>query len=329
MDGDGEMNVYLYYGDENLLLAQEIAAIRKRLISPDMAALSHKVLIRPAIYEALEAITAVSFSLGGNTLIEIQDFEALTKKTDDKADLAQLEELKEALMALRPAKSTKHVLFTATKVDRKIKFPKWLASCKEVEVKPFNQFKFWEVDKATEQLLHLAKEQSIPLAPQAARLLVENMGVELLPLLNEVEKLAIYAKGRTVTPDDVRLLSNHCDNTFQMLSDWIKDRPRADIYKILDELLLRQHINPLYSLTQTHLNTVFRLKYYSQLGFSEQTIADRLKKHPFKVKKDLEEFQHVPFSRLQTLKDKALELEWKYKTGQIEPRLSYEMLMGT
>ncbi len=319
------MNVYLYYGEEDLLLTQAVSALRDKLIPPEMAALSHKKLNSPAIYEALEAVTSVSFNLGGSTLIEIQEFGALNRKTEDKTDVAQLEELKEALQNLEP---TKHVLFVSKKIDRKIKFPKWLSACKGVDVKAFTPFKFWESDKATEQLIRIAQEREIALSKPAASLLVENMGVELLPLLNEVEKLAIYANGRSITPDDVRLLSNHCDNTFQMLSEWVKNNSKAAIYKTLDELLLRQHVNPLYSLTQTYLNTIFRLKYYRQLGYSEQDIADKLKKHPFKVKKDLEEFQGVTFERLVMLKQKTLELEWKYKTGQIESRLSYELLMG-
>jgi DNA polymerase III subunit delta len=96
----------------------------------------------------------------------------------------------------------------------------------------------------------------------------------------------------------------------------------------LDELLLRQHPVQLFALAQSYLNNAFRLRLWQKLGISEAQMADRLKKHPFKVKKDLAEVATIPFKRLTYLKDQAITLEWQTKTGQVNDRLAFEMLMG-
>lgn len=319
------MPVYCYYGEEGYLLNREVRALRDRVVNPQMAALSHKVFKAPAIYQVVEAVGAVSFSLGGDTLLEIRDFPFLEKAASEDSEKAQLEQLKEALESVEPSK---HVLFINGRIDRKVKFPKWLASQKSFTVREFKTFNFWETDKAAQMLSDLARNQGTQIEPAAAMKLVETMGVALQPLMNEIEKLALYAQDRPITVGDVGRLSNHNENTFAMLSDWINRRNRSQIFETLDELLLRQHPVALYGLTQTYLNNIFRLRFLRQLGYSEAEIAGRLKKHPFKVKKDLEEFRQVPFSRLVRLREKALELEWKCKTGQLSDRLSYEILMG-
>ncbi len=320
------MPVYCYYGDESYLLNREVRALRDNVVNPQMAALSHKVLKAPAIHQAIEAVSAVSFSLGGDTLVEIRDFPFLEKAAGEDAEKLQLEQLKDALEAVEP---TKHVLFVNTKIDRKVKFPKWLAGQKRFAVREFKTFNFWETDKAAQMLVDLAREQGVKVESAAAMQLVETMGVALQPLMNEIGKLAIYAGDRPITAADVSRLSNHNENTFAMLADWINNRNRSQVFETLDELLLRQHPVALYGLTQTYLNNIFRLRFLRQLGYSESEIAGRLKKHPFKVKKDLEEFRQVPFTRLVGLRRKALELEWKCKTGQLGDRLSYEILMGS
>ena len=319
------MPVHIFYGDESYLLSQACHALRHELLPPGMESLCHKVLKRPALHEVVETLSAMSLNFGNAELIEILEFNALVKKIDGKADLAQLETLKAILDSLSP---NRHVLFYGDKVDRKLKFPKWLTSQSHFTVREFKQFSFWETDKAAQQLVHIAKERQIQIQPQAAKQLVENMGVALQPLINELEKLSLYALNRAITVQDIYTLSDHNENTFQMINDWIKNRPRALLFKTLDELLLRQHVAPLYGLTQTQLHHVFQLKYLRQMGVSEKGIAERLKKHPFKVKKDLEEFQAVPLQRLVHLKEQALQLEWQYKTGQLDSRLSYEMLLG-
>lgn len=327
------MSVYLFTGDESYLMEKALGRLYHKVIAPGMEALSHKVLKNPPIHSVIEAVTAVYLQLGGDTLIEIEDFAYLSKAAEPTLEEKQLDMLKEALQDLPP---NKHVLFCARKMDRKIKFAKWLTTQKFVQIEEFKKLNFWETEKAADFILREAKAQGIDIQPQAALLLVENMGVELQPLINELQKLSLYAYPGSITPDAVKTLSGHNENTFQMLSRWLSAAPlqpdsaRAEAFQILDEILLKQdHLQPLFAATQTRLVYFFWIHLWRRLGLSEADIAERLKKNPWSIKNDWQKIANIPFSRLETLKASALEMEYQMKTGQLDGRLAYELLIGS
>ena len=321
------MPVSLFVGEEEYLLQQALRQLRTELVNPDFAGLSHKILTNPDIHEVVEAAGAVTFNLGGGvTLIEVHDFAFLAKAAGNSADEKQLEELKTILTSMD---DSKHVLFLGKKINRTIKFPKWLAAQKFVTFKEFKPLEFWKTDEAVSILMMEAKRQNIPLTPQAANTLVEHYGVGLQPLINELQKLSVYAAGQPITPQDVNTLSNHDDNAFPMLADWVRGQNRAHVYKVLDEILLRQHPVQLFALMETYINNLFQLRLWQKLGYSQAQMAERTKKHPFRIKKDLEEFANVPLPRLQKLKEQTVDLEWKSKSGQLDARLALEMLLGS
>jgi DNA polymerase III subunit delta len=322
------MTVSLYYGDEEYLLNQAIKHLRTSIINPQMGSLGHKILENPSIGEVLEAIGAICFNLGGKTLIEIQNFAFLHKAASASADEKQLAEL---MALLENHDEAKHIVFVSTKINRSIKFPKWLTAHKTLglDLKECKTLNFWQTDEAMQRLMQECKRKQIQIEPKAATLLVEHLGVSLLPLMTEIEKLAVYAANRPITVTDVTTLSNHNENTFHMLADWLHNRNRAQVFHTLDELLLRQYPIQLFALTQSWLGNIFQLRYWQQRGFNEAQMAEMTKKHPFKVKKDLQEFGRIPFERLESLRAKTLDLEWKAKTGELNAKLAFEMLMGS
>lgn len=321
------MTISLYYGDEEYLLKQEVRRLREATVNPQMGDLGHKILESPDIGEVLEAVGAVYFNLGGKTLIEIHDFPFLNKAAAASADEKQLAEL---MALLENHDEAKHILFVSGKINRTIKFAKWLTGHKTLkpDIKECKILAFYQTDDAVQRVLQECKRQDIRVEPQAVALLVEHMGVALLPLMTEIGKLAVYAGNRPIQVKDVQMLSNHNENTFKMLADWLQGRSRADVLHTLDELLLRQHPVQLFALTQSWLGNLFQLRYWQQRGYTEAAMADATRKHPYKIKKDLQEFARVPFERLEALRAKALELEWKAKTGELNPRLALEMLMS-
>lgn len=320
------MPVHVFYGEEEYLLNRTIQQFREQTLDPALAGLSHKVLTQPKIHEVIETIAAVSFALGGNTLYEIRDFQSLNKATSSTADDAQIEQLKELLETLD---ANKCVLFISGKITKTIKFTKWLVKLPNIDVREFKPLAFWETDKAVQQLIIEARHQGITVTPKAGLLLVETMGISLQPLINEIQKLAVYTAGQPIDAQHVLALSNHNENTFAMLSDWLHQRNIPTVFQTLEELLLKQHPVQLFALIQTQLNHYFQLKFWQYLGQSETNIAERSGKHPFKVKKDLQEIAPVPLRRLEQLKSTALDMEWKAKTGQLDSRLALEILLGS
>jgi len=322
------MPISLYYGSEEYLLHQALSTLRQAVINPGLGALGHRVLREPGFPEILEALGAVYFNLGGQTLIEVHEFAPLYKAVSDAGDEKQLAEFMALLESLE---DSKHVLFYSSKVNRSVKFAKWLTTHKTltVTIREFKEFPFYKQEDAAHCLVQECQRKGIAIEPKAALLMVEQQGVLLRPLMTEAEKLSVYTAGRPITVNDVLALSNHPENTFQMLGDWLHSRNREHIFQILDELLLRQHPLQLFALIQSWLGGQFQLRYWQELGYSQTRMAELSQKHPFKIKTDLQEFAATPFSRINTLRQKAVELEWQAKTGALESRLAIEMLFAS
>jgi DNA polymerase III subunit delta len=321
------MTISVYYGDEDYLLQQAVKRLRSSVINPAMGGLGHKILENPRIGDVLEVVGAVYFNLGGKTLIEIQNFSFLHKAASASADEKSLAELMSLLENLG---ESKHVLFVSEKVNRTVKFPKWLLGGKavKVDVHECKTPAFWQTDEAIRLLIQESRMRDIQLEPAAAQKLVEHQGVQLRPLMSEVEKLAVYAAGRAITVADVARLSSHDENTFRMLSDWLHQKNRAEVLQTLDELLLRQHPIPIFALAQSWLGNLFKLRYWQQQGVTDKEMAERTKKHPYKIKMDLQEHGRVPMERIDRLRAKMLDLEWKAKTGGLPARLALEILLS-
>lgn len=320
------MRISLYYGDEDYLLRREVRRLREAVIPPGMESLAHKKLNAPTLGETLEAVGAIGFNLGGATLIEIREF-AFLNKAASATDEKQLAEL---MRLLEEPDEAKHILFVSAKINRTVKFAKWLSGHKTLlpDVQECKALAFWQTDDAVRRILEECRAQSVGIEPKAVSLLVEQMGVTIQPVMNEIEKLAVYAAGRAITAADVATLSNHNENTFRMLEDWVHDRHHARMFQTLEELLLRQNPIQLFALTQSWLGHLFQLRYWRNQGVSEANIAEMTKKHPFRIKKELQEFSNVPFERLDALRARALNLEWRAKTGDLSGRLAFEMLLA-
>ena len=70
------------------------------------------------------------------------------------------------------------------------------------------------------------------------------------------------------------------------------------------------------------------MKYCQNRGLTRDEIAKKSGKHPFRLKKEMETFSRVPLNRLETLKNKVTEMEWKVKTGQLSGPMALEVLLA-
>ncbi len=321
------MSIALLYGEEDFLLKKAVADVRAETINPAMGSLGHKIVDSPTVGDVLEAVGAICFNMGGKTLIEINNFPFLAKAASDTGDEKQLIEL---MSLLEAQDETKHILFVNDKINKSVKFAKWLTSQKtvRVDVREFKPLDPWKTDEAIRQILQICKQQGLRIEPPAILLLVEHMGAHLRPIMSEVEKLATFANNRAVTRQDVELLSNHNENTFAMLENWLHQRNRESVFQTLEELLLRQHPVQLFALIQGWLGGLFQLRYWQQSGVTQQTMVERTKKHPFKIKMDLEKHGRVPFPRLEKLRHETIQYEMKAKTGGLPPNLALELLLS-
>ncbi len=103
----------------------------------------------------------------------------------------------------------------------------------------------------------LMRRAGLKLAPDALDLLVEALAADIARIAVEIEKLALYAAGRTVTADDIAaLVPDARSNSVFALVNALGRRDRGKALEILDTLTREGEYMPL---ALTFLSTQFRM----------------------------------------------------------------------
>ncbi len=126
---------------------------------------------------------------------------------------------------------------------------------------------------------------------QEARLLVQRCGDNQSILLKEVEKLHIYAEGRRVTSDDIRLLGTptYEASIFDLLDSLAAGRGDA-AFSAADELLAAgERTEVLFYRILRNFQNMSRVWAMKEAGMRQEAIQSELKMKPYPVRKLLEQ----------------------------------------
>lgn len=174
------------------------------------------------------------------------------------------------------------------------------------------------------------KAAGASLTPGALRLLAEYVGNNLWQLASEIEKLALYARGRAATEDDVRtLVSASVEVNVFALVDAVVAGRRDEALRLLQRLLNEGGTAPqLLGLLSTQ---------YRRLLLTRE-LLDARTPHPeigrqvgiasdFALRKVTEQASRYPLSRLETAYRRLLDADVATKTGLLDEDLALELLI--
>lgn len=186
---DELLPIYFLAGDERLLIDRLVAAIRRKALAGGAAEFNHdQVAAKEAGGGQIVQLARTVPMMGERRLVEVRDAEGFAAK-----DMEQLLPYVE-----NPVASTV-VVFTATKVDGRLKFFKaldkagYLGRFDPVRGAPLLKFLDSE-----------AKRLGARLGPGVAELLTELVGTDFLALASAVEKLCLYVgEGGVVDAEQV------------------------------------------------------------------------------------------------------------------------------
>ena len=164
---------------------------------------------------------------------------------------------------------------------------------------------------------------------KAAARLVQLVGPNLRLLDLEIDKLLLYADGRSVDTDDVQLLVSRAreTNIFDLV-DAVGRRQTGSALRLLHGLLddgeppLR-----LFGMVARQVRILIQVSELRDQGLTQQEITARLKLHPFVVKKGLAQARNFDMAQLEAAHRHLVETDWSIKTGRAEPVLALDMLV--
>lgn len=168
---------------------------------------------------------------------------------------------------------------------------------------------------------------------KALNKLIEFVGSNLWQMENEIKKLVNYKNKKIIDEKDVEIL--------------VKPKIEPDIFETIDSLsmknkkrsifLIKRHLemgeSPLYLFSM--INFQFRnllivksLKLDSKISQkSLQLISQKLKTHPYIIKKTIPQAKRFTLEELKKIYQKIFEIDLEIKTGKIEPELALDLLV--
>lgn len=175
-----------------------------------------------------------------------------------------------------------------------------------------------------------ARAKDATLRPEAARLLVSEVGEDLRLLAQEIDKLCIYVgRGGDVRVDEVRLLtpSTRVSRVFD-LTDALTRRDRKRALALLHERLDAGE-SPLGIVAMTAYQTraLLQIKALAERGLRAPQIAQSAGLAPFVVEKSLSLAKQIPFDQLEQAHRALLEIDQGLKLSRLTPEMALDLLV--
>ncbi|MBW4696484.1 MAG: DNA polymerase III subunit delta [Aphanocapsa lilacina HA4352-LM1] len=223
------MPVHLYWGEDAYRRGQAVEQLRAAVVDPAWEAFNFGRYAGEALIDALNQAASAPFG-GGGRLVWVEEARIFSHCPE-----GELAELARTLPHLHP---NGHLLFTLQgKPDGRLKSTKLVA--KVGEVREFSLISLWQEAKLKAQVQQMAQERKVTLSAPALQLLTEAVGNDARRLDNELEKLALFAQGRSVDAEAVgALVATTAHTSFQLAAALLAGEA-ATALRVLDELLRR------------------------------------------------------------------------------------------
>lgn len=160
---------------------------------------------------------------------------------------------------------------------------------------------------------------------QLAQLAPDDLGL----LDSELLKLVTYADGRTVTLDDVTLLSASPEVTIFALLDAIGQNQRGAALAHLRQLFQRgERSEAIIPQIAASLRRLIQAREMLDQGMRGQALANRLGGHPFVAQKTEQQARGYRIEQLEAALRRLLRTDRAIKTGEAEPELALELFIS-
>jgi len=175
------------------------------------------------------------------------------------------------------------------------------------------------------------KDEGGIISPRAVDVLARLVGSNLWAMSSEVQKLLLYATGRSIEEEDIRLLVGYTQqaNIFAMVDAIVELRVQA-AGKLLQQLL-QQGAAPAYLLAMLarQMRLIVRAKDLGNSRISGSELRNRLGiPNEYAARKTLEQAERYSLPRIKYVYGKLLETDLAIKTGKYDPELALGILVA-
>ena len=176
-----------------------------------------------------------------------------------------------------------------------------------------------------------AEEKGSSITPPAMQVLAELVGGDLWTIDRELEKLSLYATGRSITDGDVRTMVPYAQeaNIFAAVDSIMDGRPGPALRSVMQ--LIEDGQEPLYiiAMIERQLRLIALARDLSDRGVSQPDLGRRMgTSSDFVVRKTLGQARRLTLAQIRGKYRRVLESDLAIKQGRLEPALSLQLLVA-
>lgn len=218
-----------------------------------------------------------------------------------------------------------HIIFVEKEVDKRNRLYKWIGKAGYAS----------EMNTPDEKMLFawvrgLCKAEGKQIEEKALFYFVEHMGMDMLLLKNELEKLFCYRIDKEmITVDDIReiCVSQATDKMFDMLDAVGNKNQEKALLLYHDLLALREPaMRILYMLTR-HFHILMQISLLIAEGRDNKTMASLCGIPPFSVKKYAAQAGKYSYETLREIVERCQMTDQGIKTGMVQDTVGVELLI--
>ncbi len=322
------MPVYLFWGDEDFTLENEIKDIKDKVLKisdgNEISPLNYRCLDNPDFKTLIDALRCQPMMFG-DVVYKIRAdkyFLETTKKfkLDDK-------QTDEVIKAFEMVSERVHIILTCPidKGDRKKPDSRkkiFKAVQKTGIIKEFTAFKAYEEYKILPVLKAMVQKAGLKGDSTVLTMIIRQTGPSLRDLNSALDKIKLLIHpDAVITKDVVEKLGGESRNIF-LISDLILEGKFDKALFEISNLLNKSHYLEILAFLQSSFSKLLMTKVYSN-SMSSFDIAKKTGQNEFVVKKSLEKLQGINTDELVTIKQNLTQAEYEIKSGIKEPMLAF------
>lgn len=175
------------------------------------------------------------------------------------------------------------------------------------------------------------EDKGASITPPAMQVLAELVGGDLWTIDRELEKLSLYATGRSITDADVRAMVPYAQeaNIFNAVDAIMDGRPGQALRSIMQ--LMEDGQEPLYiiAMIERQLRLIALARDLTDRGVSQPDLGRRMGTNSdFVVRKTLGQARRLTLPQIRGKYRRVLESDLAIKQGRLEPALSLQLLVA-
>lgn len=311
-------NLYFMTGEDRFTLLQELRRWKQAFLEKyGVADLEEIDGEYASIEQIINSIVAIPF-LSEKRLIILKNFLTTHKAEEANELLKALEKLPESSVLLIAELSDPDKRTSIFKALSSQATPRLFLSPKGAAL--------------TQWVLRCAHNEGASMQSETAAYLVSQVGEDLFALNNEIQKLALFARGTIITREMVdELVTSNAEKSIFLLTDQLAQKNHAGALQTLRGLQ-EQGEDPafIFAMIVRQFRLILELKALSEQNLPPAMMARKMGVHPFVVSSSLRFTKNFTFEQLRHKMAGFLELDRRLKTGLIplKPREEDQYLLA-